>query len=371
MPDGYLFLSLSTGYKTKSMKKVLLFILLFTNTLSYAQASDWLSKLSNEVPVCQLSVPGVHDACTGCGWVTPLSSSYSRKFNPSEAELKIYGDRFVRTQEYALSELWHKGIRAFDLRPAVVDKELRICHGPFRTAMTLRHALQLLTDSLTAHPGEMAFIVMQHEAQGDDLHQGGRWNKMVSKLLGSLYQKGILCNFFPNMKLGDARGKILLFCRDRYALQPFGAYIDHWYFDADIDNQKRAIIVGRSDSCRVLIQDYYDLTAPGALDTKVKALININRLRAKAQQQVWSINHTSGFALHDIFNGEPFCSSKGYRKNASVTNQAMSDYLRKISTDIPTGFIMMDYAGTDHSQGYDVMGMSLINEIIHHNDKYK
>lgn len=353
------------------MKAFLLFISLMTNAMLCAQTNDWLSKLHDDVPVCRLSVPGVHDACTGCGWTMPLSSSFGMSDKLSEAELKLNGDRFVRTQEFALPELWHKGIRAFDFRPAVVAGELRICHGPFRTAMTLRNALQLLTDSLASHPGETAIIVMQHEAQGDDADKGRRWNGMVKKLLGKFYRKGALCDFSPDMKLGDARGKILLFCRDRYAPEPFGAYIDNWYFDADIDNKKRAVIVGRADSCRVLIQDYYDMTGPGASDIKVMALLNINNLREKANQHVWSINHTSGFSLNDEFRGKTFCSSKGYRMNASVTNKAMTDYLRKTENNVSVGIVMMDYAGTDRSQGFDVMGKSLISEIIRCNDKFR
>ena len=92
-------------------------IALFITVLP-AAADNWMERLSDDVYMMQLSIPGTHDAATGEG------------FTWGEV-----ADQFGKTQDLTLAQLWAAGVRAFDLRPAVEtndetgESDLVIYHG--------------------------------------------------------------------------------------------------------------------------------------------------------------------------------------------------------------------------------------------------
>ena len=78
---------------------------------------------------------------------------------------------------------------------------------------------------------------------------------------------------------------------------------------------------------------------------------------------VWMINHASGYSL--TISGiadEPVSLSQGYRDNAAHTNAFILRRLR--SADRLSGIVLMDFAATDLSDGYDVMGKTLVEAMI-------
>ena len=86
-----------------------LFIILFALILSLsgkAQVSDyqnWMSQLDDNAFICQLSIPGAHDAC---------ASSFSF---PSSIAAAVSG----KVQTKSVEQMLPLGVRAFDLRPDV------------------------------------------------------------------------------------------------------------------------------------------------------------------------------------------------------------------------------------------------------------
>lgn len=313
--------------------------------------SSWMSRLDDATYVSLVSIPGTHDAATGHGF-----SGFLGLFG---------GDSYARTQDKTLTEQWNGGIRAFDLRPCVDGSSLRINHGVIATSLTLDKALQTLCDLLDQHPMEMAIAIIRHETEGDD--NSSKWAGMMKALVESEPVKSHAVNFTPTLKMSNVRGKLLIISRDEYDTTPTGAYITGWGFSADFDSQKNGRIKRGSSMATCYIQDFYDVSAAGASATKTAAVLNLLRFTTEqnTSSRLWAINHTSGYSKTGSLGGSTVSTSDGYRDNAATQNAAVINFLAEHSG--PTGIIMMDYAATDRSKSYDVLGLSLAKAIIENN----
>ena len=58
--------------------------LLLTLLATTANATDWLGRISDDMPVCRLSIPGTHDAATGEGFIDAdtLAGNYIARLRP-------------------------------------------------------------------------------------------------------------------------------------------------------------------------------------------------------------------------------------------------------------------------------------------------
>lgn len=333
-----------------------LFLVHFSLFVAVASAvaqdlSSWMSRLDDATFVSLVSIPGTHDSATGHGFTGFLGL--------------FGGESYARTQDKTLTEQWNGGIRAFDLRPCVDGSALRINHGVINTNLTLDKALQTLCGLLDEHPTEMAIVIMRHETEGDD--NSSQWAGMVKALVESEPVKSHAVNFTPTLKMANVRGKLLIISRDEYASTPTGAYITGWGFSADFDSQKNGRIKRGSASATCYIQDFYDVSASGASATKTAAVLNLLRFTAEqnTSSRIWAINHTSGYSKTGSLGGSAVSTSDGYRDNAATQNAAVINFLADHSG--PTGLVMMDYAATDRSNGYDVRGLALAKAIIENN----
>lgn len=319
--------------------------------LQPALADDWMARVSDDTYVSQLSIPGTHDAGTGHGFYGGLD---------------FFGDSFARTQDKTITEQWESGIRAFDLRPCVDGSELRINHGIIQTQLTLRDALTTLCSLLDKHPTEMAIVIIRHETEGDD--NNNSWNSMMVSLLGSEPVKSHAADFTALATMGNMRGKLLILSRDAYASTPTGGFITGWSHSSAFSSQKSGRIKGRGSSqTTCYIQDFYECTADGAKETKRQSILTLMAYSAEknTSKRLWVINHTSGYSLTTSFFGSTLATSDGYRDNAATQNQAVIDWLAEHTG--PTGLVMMDFAGVDVSNGFDVKGLSLTQALIENN----
>ncbi len=324
-------------------------------------ADDWMGHLPDDRPMCELSIPGTHDAATGKG------------FLPADT---LLGNLIGRTQELGIDRQWSAGIRAFDLRPAVMtDSEgrqtLHVYHGEFATQYSFGDVLSLLRDSLRAHPSECAVIVMRHESSPS--RDECRWAVIMDSCLKA--NADVLADFRPGITLGQMRGRILLLSRDNYAPVPYGGYIKGWVHVADLNSQRGAYIYGPSSEgdCPLWVQDFYDTSVADGLAVKTKAIARMAyaavRMRPlMGHRYTWVINHTSGYSLTAKgYGDEPVSLTEGYRANAATTNKTMLGILADKQYDGPVGIIVMDFGGTDRSGSYDVSGLRLVNAVISHN----
>lgn len=308
-----------------------------------AEADNWLTPMPDNVYVRSLSIPGTHDSATGDGKLTSIG----------------------RTQDLPFGELWDCGIRAFDLRPTVKkDGEsyvLHIYHGMLGTNTRFDEALRLLRDKLEESPGEFAIVIMRHESDANAGIQD-RWPQLMGECLNSDELAGCLVKFKKNLTLGDVRGKILVMSRDNYNDGPVGAYIRNWSHSDSFNDQKNTTFnyLGTIRE-NAIVQDFYDCTN-GAIDRKKTAITRLLDESARLNGSAWVVNHTSGYTS-SIFTA-------GIQDCAAQTNGLVVDYLADSGHNGSTGIIMMDFAGVDKSDGYDVKGLALTKAVISQNARY-
>lgn len=346
---------------TRKLCTVLIACLISSHNLL---ADNWLARISDNTYVSQLSIPGTHDASTGEGF-TPL--------------VALLGNLCALTQDKTLAEQWDCGVRAFDLRPAVHTrfgriKGLHIFHGIMQTKIKFTDAIDILREKLAKNPTEFAIVIMRHENDADKNHP--QWGNMMREILTSDAYKGLFADYKPDLTVGNLRGKILVLSRDMYNSVPIGGYVRGWSHVADFPSQGRASISGPSSSGSLYVQDFYDTSANGALETKVQAIITMldfstARNTDNGKQAPWVINHTSGYSLVQNIFGNAVSLSDGYRHNASVTNKTVIDYFADGNHTGPAGMVMIDYAGVDVSGKYKVSGLSVINTLIENNFRSK
>lgn len=345
----------------KRLFTLLLTLAAFTSTYAY----DWLAHIDDDRRVCRLSIPGTHDACTGYG------------FLPQDT---LAGNYIACTQQLNISEQWAAGVRAFDLRPDVREEKptkttkkanaakrtLQIYHGEFATQQTFNGVFDVLRDSLRAHPTEFAIIIMQHERSAN--RNGAMWEAMVDYVLAK--HSDLIVDFRSDLTVGQLRGRILVLSRDTYRPTPRGGYIEGWQFSADVDWQQPATIRGYALEGTLCVQDFYDMTWEGGTEAKLEAIDRLLKIAnseevAKQYPNMWFINHTSGYKYTSTeFTKTPVSTSEGYRANAADTNKFL---IERIKGRMTTGLVMMDFAGVDRSEGYDVMGKRLVQAVINSN----
>lgn len=317
--------------------------------------SQWMKPLSDERLVCDLSIPGTHDACTAEGWM----------WN------SLLGEPTAQTQNLTVSEQLKIGVRAFDMRPEYVlgpdGYELRCSHGTLQTNMTVGRFFDVLKAFLDANPSE--FIIIKNHITATAQTQTADWSRMYASLLRSPELAGYLSDFKPRITVGEMRGKILMLTLSKYGDTPVGAFVENYSNSKFFDDQRQAVIKGKDSSAPLWAQDYYN---PGSdregKDNAILRLLDeaMNR-DMTAEAPAWVFNFTAGYV--------GLASSDHYRENASVTNKLMSDYIKPQDKKGATGIIFMDYAGmdktvsTDGNRLYDTNGLGLIQTLIGQNFK--
>ena len=343
-----------------------------------ADGNDWMSTVDGNTYVSRMSIPGAHDAGTGHGFTGTLST---------------YGARFAATQSLTITQQWNAGVRAFDLRPALLSgsnnsnadnySDMYIWHGIIRTTQTLQTALQTLCDLLDAAPTETAIVLMRHETDAYSSvvsNSVSDANNNFQAKLTSLLTKDnkiknyLLTNFHADIKLNEARGKIILLMRDYNV--PVGGKVTGW------DNRKAPFLGGgnglisniTSQSFNLFIQDLFNTEEQANATQKTE---DIQRLLQYTTQEhmndgVWVINEASGYNEQTSIVGNSFPASSGYAGNAVAHNPEFINYLSSANQG-GTGIVLMDYAGVNSvsisNSTYNVRGLDLVNAIINQNSK--
>lgn len=203
-----------------------------------ANPNAWMSQLDDRVYVSQLSIPGAHDCATGAGMTSTT------------------GEKYGRTQNLSISQLWDQGVRCFDMRVANWDNlndtdwddfyheqdrtnaltyfgenPLWMYHGYVRTKIgwsnitTASGSNMGVTDQikakLTANPGDFVIFILRHENDRfpttgtgynhKDLNPKG-FNDHMKEWLDK--NKDWFVEWRPDLTVGECRGKIVLLSRD-------------------------------------------------------------------------------------------------------------------------------------------------------------
>ncbi len=309
-----------------------------------AQITDyqnWMSQLDDEAFVCQLSIPGAHDACTSSfsGW-SAIAAAVAGK-----------------VQTKSVQEMLPLGVRLFDLRP---NNQLNIYHGILQTSFTFNGVMGQLRDYVTSHPTEFCIVLIRHESEGDSGN-----DNFAEKMQQSLTSfSNYLVPFRPNLTVGEARGKILFISRDDYNGPIYGAKVTGWRDNQSvIDNMLGAQCYGAETwKCPLWAQGYYEYSDITAKKSVIEAMLNKSRLLAGKYNYTWVINSLDGYPSNVTY------TNSATQDNAKACNPYLQQLLASGCYNGPTGLVFMDYCCDGDGSGY--YGLSLTKQIINHNFRY-
>ncbi len=328
------------------MNKVFLLLSALVMSLTIkAQVSDyqnWMSGLDDDAFICQLSIPGAHDAC---------ASSFS---SASAFAALVSG----KDQTKSVQQMLPLGARLFDLRPAVKNNKLTICHGILVTSFDFNTVMGQLRDYVTAHPTEFCVVVIRHEVEADDSNSS--FGSLLQTSLASF--KDYLVNFRPNLTVGEARGKILFISRDAYNEPIYGGRtVDLSDNRSNINDMLGGHCFGPGTyKCSWWLQDHYEYSD---VNTKKQAILDMltrSYQLAGKYNYTWVVNETSGY--------KGTGTNSACQTNAKTTNPYLQQLLASGNYNGPAGLVFMDYCCDGDGSGY--YGLSLTKELINHNFRY-
>ena len=328
------------------MKRFLLYLITFVVCFNAkSQVTDyqnWMAGLDDNAFICQLSIPGAHNACT---------SSFS---GTSSLAALVAG----KVQTKSVQDMLPLGVRAFDLRPAVKDGTLTNCHGILVTSFSFNTIMQQLCNYLDAHPSEFCVIVSRHEIEADDGD-----SSFGSKLQASLASfKDHLVDFRPNLTVGEARGKILFISRDAYDEPMYGGRtVDLRDNRSDISEMLGGHCYGPgSYKCSWWSQGYYSYSDVNLKKKAILDMLEMSYKLAGTYTYIWVNNGLAGY------NGEG--TNSACQANAKTCNPYLQSLLASGNYNGPVGLVFMDYICDGDNSGY--YGLSLTKELVNHNFRY-
>ncbi len=312
----------------------------------------WLSYLPDGRQLSMLSLPGAHDAATG------------------EGVRCVPG--FGVTQVLSLSEQWDCGVRAFDLRPAVADTALLICHGRLRTAISFSEALQVMVEKLEQHPTEFAVVLLREEIEAESNDDRLRWPSMVGQAIAALGERA--ATFHPAITVGEMRGKILFLTRNAYVGTSHGAQIKGWSHAPQGTQNAKLTSVADGSCVSLQVQDFYRPTNRERAAQKTTGVMRFFQLAAAAPE-TWTINFLSGYATTWL-GCTPLATTSGYKRHATALHPLVVSHLEKtpLTARHPLGLVFFDFVGADtvrgglwHWQPFETQGLRLLQLIVERN----
>lgn len=264
----------------------------------------WMTQLSDDLYLYELSIPGTHDAGTGQSVPPGLG----------------------KCQNFGIRQQLEDGIRYFDIR---VDEEMDIRHNSVDCQIDFADVWNDFTSYLKEHPGET--IIMQLNSHDDD-------DKIITSLSPYLDSDDALTvNSIPT--LGEARGKVVLFRRFREGHDAVNVR-DIWPDDGV------AAHVSNGYNTFYIEDRYYD-AGEAIHDTKEKK----NLVSAAITDACDNQNNQTMYIIFNSVAGRPVHTPWDYAWGGIDINPEMNPALSSIldtveksyQTPVHIGVVLMDF----------------------------
>jgi 1-phosphatidylinositol phosphodiesterase len=173
--------------------------------------SAWMSELGDERLLSHLSIPGTHDSGT-------------EKITNNVLD----GFGWAKTQNFSIEQQLNDGIRFLDIRLKNKGSALELYHGSVDCDIAFDKVLDWVKAFLSKNPREVILMSIKNEDEDEDITDN------LNDYFGDTKWKDL---FYPGNcrdrlpKLGEVRGKIVVFKRFKYA-ETVPYFID-WYTDWD------------------------------------------------------------------------------------------------------------------------------------------
>jgi hypothetical protein len=298
-------------------------------------AANWMSQLTDDVKLCDLLMPGTHDAGT-YRWntVTPM----------------------VKTQTLSFTEQLESGVRYFDLRGWADNKyttaarsvlnsailgrykdlkfeDIQVTHGDNaagKISLLFSEVFEQLYGFLRTHPTESVMLQVKMDYRDGNVFKD---DSKVEDVLKTMIAKNssffYTANDLPH--LGDVRGKIVLI--NRVHGQGYGFNI------TDFPNNPEGVSKGR-----YAIQDNYEKIAqPGKIKAVTQFLNNFCTTPGRL-----NLN----FLSYTIIPAEPLDLANGAKTmNLAGINYEVAKYLNSMPQVIPNWNAVMLMDGVKENDG--------------------
>lgn len=132
------------------------------NTFSIYQAINtnaWMSHVSGEKSLTELSIPGTHDSCSRVGWI----------------------GNYAKCQDINLTQQLEDGIRFLDIRCRDHNNELSIYHGQVDQNMNFSNVIDQCSEFLAKSPNECILMCVKEEYSSEGEKFAEIFQKYVDK----------------------------------------------------------------------------------------------------------------------------------------------------------------------------------------------
>lgn len=311
--------------------------------------SSWMSEISDNTQVRDMSIPGSHDAAT-FGVARPLHFA-------------------ALSQPYDFKDQWNAGIRVFDLRPryeSIIGTQL--FHDFIPCNMNLKNALDDIASLVKQHPTEGAIIILKPEnniinkktglfsylatailnplaamgfwVSGGDLDESETLFHTFEIVDDYLRKADLKVTLKEDLEMKDLRGKIAVI----YRADPSINFRSFYSGVAPDWNDKNIPVKVGDNSIYFNVQDDY---GPGSGqsdgDWKTAKLKEFTDTWAESQKRYasdsgkWFINCASGYVNDSSVDGLP--------DYAHAAEDLYDNFIEVISSADGRGIILQDYSG--------------------------
>ena len=285
---------------------------------THSYSSSWMSRYSDDLYLSDMTIPGTHDSGT-CHTYDAVDVQSS----------------FTACQQYYIDEQLTAGIRFFDIRVGIdglaeldpyINHGGTVCEDRYGNWLRLSAVVKDMKDFLAANPSE-ALIMMVSNSNGDTDNQTSSLAKLIDDNPGLFYTSTSV------PKLGDVRGKIVLFTRFTPSgtdakTHEYGLCLDTWgaYNDA-YESTKGLVQIKSTSELQVYVQDNYSSHADDKLAYVQGAFSDAETKRSEAAtlgKKAWVFNYTS------CTKNNPFTAARNMNEKL---------YNEKCLTDDTPGFL--------------------------------
>jgi len=325
--------------------------------------SEWMSEIytknGKDPRICEMNIPGTHDAATGY-----MSMSFV--------------ESYARTQLLDFKGQWDAGIRCFDIRIKnmkgnltalinILEDKLGLFHGPIWTGKTAEEGFAEIISQLKEHPGETAVIMLDFEGlDGKNIAD----RKLAYDFVQQLKTTGCVAeNLRPDMKLSEVAGKMMIFQGWDYGNKDqnyrVGPIINNGYNQFTTgkigywDGQPNVEVpIFYQNLCETTMESLVSEFWAQKKELMTKCFQATQRTKGDSSNS-WAMNQASAFVGGKIH--------MSYSKNANVMNTWTMKYVLEHKSD-KMNIISMDFAGTnDKFDGYYTNGHALPRMIVETN----
>ncbi|MFM0248451.1 phosphatidylinositol-specific phospholipase C [Paraburkholderia sediminicola] len=261
----------------------------------------WMSTLSDDFALNQLTLPGSHDSC-----------AYTVE------------DSLAKTQGATLVEQLEHGVRVLDIRCRHEGDVFHINHARIPLGLMFDDVIAACAGFLARHPGECIVMSVKDECGDQDC------TRSFAQTFGSYIERYAEVRWYLSdtiPRLGDVRGSIVLL--RRFASESaLGIDLSMWPDNATFELDR--------PGAAFAIQDEFRVPVEASIDYKYRAIEALLVLTGQRTLERWIVNFCSGTGMGA--NPRKVACGSGRRRGI---NDMLAE--RLVTYEGPCGTMMIDF----------------------------